>query len=346
MSVASGYFGEATPVKATGLRCVVAMTIFLFASSSTATVSAQEVGVAGDPTEIFLPFSVRTARVQDLSHPEPSRCQVIRIHDVGGDRVPERVNEYKARHDGRPVQKTVADSDGRIIEIEYWRHGLGGRRLRNVVDSNNDGLPDRLSDYLYDDQGQLSQRREDRDADGIWDFTYHFTYQADGLLVFSAVEDHALSVLRDIVHYHHDVDGNVTRVDTDYSGDGVVDFVEYRSWRGGLHVESRFDKDPDGVIDFVLRMFYDDRGREVRVEIDADGDGMFEDVDVVLYLEGKLIERRDRYIYGTWNSGQRFEYDDEGRMIVHRDVRLGSPDVVVWIRYVECDGVPELRLIP
>ncbi len=211
------------------------------------------------------------------------------------------------------------------------------------LDTDGDGRFEIVEDYRL---GRRTERREDRDGDGVWERV--FRWSPDGTAV--CTEDRGSRGIR-IVAYGDD--GSIRRVEVDADRDGtfekrweyqegrVVRAIEPgREWRyeNGVPVEARIDTDGDGRPERVERYraggrvarveelapsgriervwTYDPDGKVTGMAEDPDGDGRFE-VRAEYGPDGSVVRRVDRDGDGVWELRER--YDPDGKLLVREE---------------------------
>ena len=150
-----------------------------------------------------------------------------------------------------------------------------GRLERLTSDRNGDG---RVDTWAYLDGRSVERIELDRDGDGAVDRIEHYELpvSADpqapfGGAVIARAEESA-GPDRPVTRRESYEGGVLRRVEEDVDGDGRVD--KWEEHAGGALVRMDLDLQKRGTPD--RRLMYGPRGDVQRVEIDSDGDGVFE----------------------------------------------------------------------
>ena len=228
-----------------------------------------------------------------------------------------------------PGQRAHYADDGSLEKVE--------------LDADGDGRYEIVETYR---SGKRTERREDRDGDGVWERV--FRWSPDGTAV--CTEDLGKKGLR-VTTY--DAQGRIRRVEVDTDRDGTPDSIwEYedgrvvrarepgKEWRyeNGVPVEARIDTDGDGRPDRVERYgaggkvtrveeldpsgrvkrvwTYGPDGKVTGMEEDTDGDGRFE-VRAEYSPDGSFVRRVDHDGDGVWELRER--YGPGGKLLVREE---------------------------
>jgi hypothetical protein len=177
----------------------------------------------------------------------------------------------------RGVADKVEDRDGND-RPDYWAFREGGRLVREVIDTNGDGQPDRA--VFYDDAGQIARIEDDTNHDGKPDA---WEEQKAGQVVRRRADTNGDGSLDSWSFFEH---GEIARQERDTDGDGFRDRLDLYA-QGKLQREEE-DATRDGRPDRVT--WYDAGGQVMQRDEDSDGDGM---VDVRSHYEGGRLARRE-----------------------------------------------------
>lgn len=244
------------------------------------------------------------------------------------------------------------DGDGEL-DLSYRReHDAQDHLVLEATDNGADGSDDNLTEYAWDGDLEV-MRRTDFNGDGAWETVEERTY-TDGLLTGWTLDVGDDGEVDQSRTWTHDAGGHVLVDELDSNADGTVDARYTYVWDGDLLVEERYDSNADGVVDRSFSHTYDEQGRQVRTELDKDGDGVTDEIgvkewdgddlialrvdsdadgtwDYVLeqdFEDGMLVAlREDVDGDGTWDTVETYGWDEEGRPLL-KEVDAGGDGVV------------------
>jgi hypothetical protein len=154
------------------------------------------------------------------------------------------------------------DGDGRL---DQWTYLDGNRPLRGEADTDGDGRIDRWE--YFDANAQLVRVGSSSGSDGIED-TWTYVRPRDG----TSRIDRSRHRDRAVDRREYFTGDALVRAEEDGNGDGRTD--RWERYDGGVLREAAFDTSfAAGRAD--RRLLYDERGRFVAVEEDAERDGTF-----------------------------------------------------------------------
>ena len=203
-----------------------------------------------------------------------------------------------------------ADGDGRFEAEEHY----AGRRLSRREDRDGDGFHERryawqqdgstrlvedrgkgpIQTTWYDPKGVIVKVVKDKDRDGRPETTWHY---AKGALC-------RVEKKRGTWFYQ---DGNLARAELDTNGDSRIDRREY--YRQG-RLERVEELERSGIVRY--RWLFDEVGKPIRSEEDADGDGRMERLRVY-HKDGSVVQTVDADHNGKPEI--REGYSADGRMV-------------------------------
>lgn len=210
------------------------------------------------------------------------------------------VIEYENDTDRQLFYGRDTDGDGEFDSVERYTYEAlegGGSRTIKANDTNNDGIPNSIYTYEYNQFGDQTVSITDSDGDGIANVTNHYeyndnrqqtyrrTYSAssgqvseqffyyNALGLESSYEYYVDSVLRYSRANEFDVNGNQTAQRLDNDGDGVYDRQTEYGWdEFGNKVTERYDGAGDGIYELNYTFEYNSDGRTTLFRtFDADG---------------------------------------------------------------------------
>lgn len=177
--------------------------------------------------------------------------------------------------------------DGHPDFVTDYVYDAAGLLLRKSLDVGGNGSVNKVASYTYDDQGR--QAREEIDwlggfPDGTVDMTTRTEYDAQGRKV-RELRGGAEPGMIQVTVFGYDAAGHLVLEETD---EGADDSVEGRvrheldaQGRAVTKVEERLGATagPSGRLMRRWTYVYDARGRRVREQLDADGDGTVDFVE-------------------------------------------------------------------
>lgn len=186
---------------------------------------------------------------------------------------------------------------------------------QTLSDRNADGIPDSITTYTYDANGNETSETIDRDGDGTIDYITIATYDSDNNQTSFASDNNADGLFDFTSSATYNSAGNPIRTSFDNDGDGdgpasVSTFVYDET--GELLLQEFRDSDRDGTPDLIatytydaqgnrtserfgnslLTRTFDDFGNQTSERRDGDGDGIFEfesTANFVYDAEGRLV---------------------------------------------------------
>ena len=176
-----------------------------------------------------------------------------------------------------PAASGIVDrnNDGRI---DQWIFRENGEIVREVLDEDFDGRPDRT--MTFDPQTHRPIRvEEDTRGDGVLD---SWTDYDSGAIVRRRADSNGDGTVDTWSFFRA---GELTRHVQDTSGDGFRDVVSF--FEEGRRIRDEHDINGDGQADVIL--YYDESEQLMRREEDRDGDGSLEIVSH--YEAGRLVRR-------------------------------------------------------
>ncbi|XPV76837.1 MAG: hypothetical protein ACNI27_02640 [Desulfovibrio sp.] len=236
-----------------------------------------------------------------------SKGQIIESdHDDNGDGQKTIHRKYS---EGQPVRQERSDAKGRVVELVLYE---AGHPVRLEKDSTSDGIRDLLT--LYKGGRPVTQKqdttgdgqfdtvrslepsgvphlvRKDTNSDSIFDTQYYlkngqiFRSESDGdhdgrkETVCSYASGKMKELKKDINgdkridHLErYSVDGQCIAIESDTNNDGNID--SWQSFKDGNPLLMKADETGDGKVDTIIHFA---SGEKVRLERDADADGLFE----------------------------------------------------------------------
>lgn len=167
--------------------------------------------------------------------------------------------------------------DGTIDSVTERTLNALGQVLTESVDSENDGVFEKFTEYEYNAAGD-QVRLHTVNAEGNTTRLYTWTYGQGGLLAGAERDHDGDGVIDWRATYIADENGFIEQLRYDNNGDGIDDHVSlFVTGEFGETRQYRSDDDGDGVDDYFAEYFYEGL-RRVRVEVDNSGDGAIDTV--------------------------------------------------------------------
>lgn len=206
------------------------------------------------------------------SFPGPCRLDT----DLGPDDIVDR-RDFRTYTDGLLTRiERDNDVDG-VVDYVQLRTYDAGLLATLTEDIDNDGAVDRSRVYNNGANNKVASIDFDDNQDGVVDRTFRYLYNTGDQLV--AIErDNDLDGAADLLEsYYRTSAGFTYRIDRDSAVDGTIDWVESRAHVDNLLQILERDTDADGDLEFRQRYIRDGDGVVLRVEIDRQADGVFEE---------------------------------------------------------------------
>jgi hypothetical protein len=183
---------------------------------------------------------------------------------------------------------------------------------QEIVDNDNDGIPDAVTGYTYDINGLQTGQTEDTDGDGVVDVIYSFAYDSDWNLKSRSLDTDGDGVADNYNVYEYDSYGRITQRKVDDDGDGEFESIIYRTYNiYGRELSRSIDNAPLGDIDSITTTNYNVYNQQESMEIDSDADG---DADYSALIE-----------YGEEGYPYKYSIDNDGDGI-YEEVRIFTTD--------------------
>lgn len=251
------------------------------------------------------------------------------------------------------IGEPLVDEDIALIHLNQSLREYGIDTVKQalpeqeIVDNDNDGIPDAVTRYTYDVNGLLTEQTEDTDGDGVVDVIYSYAYDSDWNLKSRSRDNNGDGVTDNYYEYEYDTYGRLIQRKIDEEGDGNFESITYMTYNiygrelsrstdtaplGDMNIiittvynaynqeESReVDSDADGDADYAALIEYGEEGYPYKYSIDSDGDGTYEEVRIFTTdSEGKplsMISENESYMVTyEWTGDQvviKTRYDND-----------------------------------
>lgn len=152
--------------------------------------------------------------------------------------------------------ETDSNKDG---VVDSWTYFDKGRKTKLELDTNNDGKPDSVSNFIYDKSGNLIKVETDNNNDGKPD---QITYFSNKVILKEENDLDHNGVIDSWTYYK---DGKPSRSEIDLNGDGKPDVTKYFFYneKGELS-GANVDENMDGKINYIERY---EKGKIIREEL-------------------------------------------------------------------------------
>ncbi len=269
------------------------------------------------PTTLATPEIEPTARpgpVRPTEPPDPlppddvyASCLVHEEEDRTGDGVPEREVDTFYDNLSRPaLRNSDLDGDGDADQLESWEYGDQGL-VRYFRQKGADLL---YKTFSYTDGHLVSEVwRESEDGEPVTIFTLE--YNAEGLLVRDLAQariEGALYVTQQREYGYDEVGRRVWK---------TVNRARFTYfWDDDTIIRLDVDRDGDGNVDWITRLWYDDSRRVLRRELDLSNlDAIAEDVYLYAYESHGWVTDREWWRGGHLESSARWAYNERGQVL-------------------------------
>jgi hypothetical protein len=138
------------------------------------------------------------------------------------------------------VKESDIGNDGTIDRVTNYTYDANGNLTKEEYDADNDGTIDEVTYYTYDANGNLIKEEYDADNDGTIDSVRYYTYDADGKRIKREEDEDNDGTIDEVAYYSYDANGNVIRVENDLSNDGDIDVVTYYTYDANGNVIEEF----------------------------------------------------------------------------------------------------------
>ena len=174
------------------------------------------------------------------------------------------------------------------------------------VDWNNDGIIDQVTTLTYARKsGQLLTQEWDYTDPTAEDLIVTYEYDDNGFEVREEMTNVIDGTLVSAIDQVNDERGNVLERRHDYSGDGTINFIEYRTYSVDNDVtREAYDFNGDGVINRERLWTFASPGQFATRSFDDNGNGVFEYFETVGYEPGN---RRENHFLIDRNGDGNFE---------------------------------------
>lgn len=180
-------------------------------------------------------------------------------------------------------QSSDYDNDGMPENITIYERNADGNTIKTIYNTDGDGTVNDIFVTEYDDRGRITLNA-----------LYVYTTRGTGYLITIFKYDSSDNLIRSeittygdfddypknlSVSYTYDANGNQTVMSGDIDGDGIVDQRQiYKYDANGNQTEDIIDANADGLPDIITTQEYDANGNLTKESIDEDGDGMPDEI--------------------------------------------------------------------
>lgn len=182
---------------------------------------------------------------------------------------------------GARVTRTDTDNDGEPDRIEY-RFPRAGTITVSEIDEDGDGRIDFREEQVYPHEKSflVAAKRTDTDADGEWDTVVRYEYNEQNFATRTETDSNGDGSPDEIVTNVYE-DSRLAEVRRDTDADGTADETEWYEYDGRYRTATYIDRDQDGEPEYTRRSSFDIVGNLTRVEVDSDGDGEPDEVELL-----------------------------------------------------------------
>lgn len=252
-----------------------------------------------------------------FSRPEGTHLShhVLTYHDNGTVHTEEKWGSNSESGEWTYHAYVTYDSQGNLLTEAIDRAGTY-YDPENSEEQSIDGIFDRTSEHVYDDQGNEILLQEDTDGDGAFDviLVTEFDEYNNPVLESSDINGDGTAESTNTNTYTYDDAGKMLSWERDTYSDGEIDnFVEYAYDDDGNLREIKEDWDVDGVVDRTTTYLHDSDGRVFKESIYLNRDGIYEETTSYLYDEFGLKEKATKR--GSLDDIERFVRDPNGNLL-------------------------------
>jgi hypothetical protein len=188
-----------------------------------------------------------------------------RRHDVNHDSIIEKIEFFDS--EGNPKYAHVdADGDGDIEQVHAFNKE-GQRTMVYHYEGESLDVPRRIERYSA--AGDLIERWNDKNLDGVWDV--YQRYDKQGNLLVEGADTKESGFIDLYLVYKRDRE--IMRREYDENGDGFIEKRETLNPQG-IRVVMEEDTDANGVID--KKTFFHLTGKTRWVQLDSNGDAIYD----------------------------------------------------------------------
>ena len=151
--------------------------------------------------------------------------------------------------------------------------------MRESLDTNGDGVANRITTDTYDADGSWLTASYDNDNDGVIDSITTRTYDTDGNML-------TLSYNNGTYTYTYDADGNwlTYHYDNHENGDSYEVYAYTYDANDNLLTRSRYPVAVDGRVSKIITNTYDADGNQLTFRSDENADGTADLIETYTYL--------------------------------------------------------------
>lgn len=182
-----------------------------------------------------------------------------------------QVTEYLTYNGQRQLIERLSEHDNGNASKESYSY-IGNTIQRFSLDSNNDGTPNRVVSYEYDDQEQKIATRIDIDGNGTIDSVSNAAYYPDGRQATYTEDDNNDGTPNLVIAYTYDANGNRSGFNITIDENAFPAETSLFTYTGAL-VKEYFVLDENYRLKFKEIYSYDSQDRRTGVLKDSNGDG-------------------------------------------------------------------------
>ncbi len=214
------------------------------------------------------------------------------------------------------VSNGVGGTDTATVEIALQGTAAIGMPIllrQTFLDQNADGIPDSITTYTYDANGNRTRTLFDRDGDGMADSVETKTYDSNNDQTSFASDNDADGQAEFRTTATYDDAGNLIRSSFDNDGDGEISaFVSTYTYDGSGNLLQVFENNEDETPELVATYTYDNSGNRTS---DRFGNSLL--TRTFDAFGNQTSERTDYEGDGIFDFEKtaNFVYDAEGRLV-------------------------------
>ena len=188
-----------------------------------------------------------------------------------------------------------------------------GRIVDFIQDTDADGVADYREASSYDQYGNLIEFEIDSDGDGSFDSSETWSYDANGNLLRHGIDEDGNGVEESFEQYAYDAENNQTLQLKDTDGNGNTDFQREQFYTDGILTRIEWDVNLDGMIDYVASFEYSDNNDLLSYEIIQEGTNYTYETSTNTYSNGLIFstsKTTDTNVDGSFDQSEYWEFNE------------------------------------
>ncbi|MEC7984011.1 MAG: hypothetical protein VX278_02535 [Myxococcota bacterium] len=226
--------------------------------------------------------------------------------------------------------------DNSIDEAHWYTYNAEKLVINQKDDLSGNGEVDQMTEWVYEENGYPVEYRIDNEFDGIYDDEWLTTRDENGYMLeqtFDRAMDGTIDTRR-TTEWNEDM--TYVILSRDDGDDGTIESITEVELSGVYATYQSQDEDADGVPDRIEAWVYNDDEKVTRYELDDDGDGSWDFVRIIEWLNADQYSSIEDTYYDASGTVEgvylsTMAYDSDGRS--DEMVVTGSADYTVDHRW-------------